>query len=62
MLVLTRRTGQRIILDGGNVTGTITVVSLKNGQVRIGLEFPSQVHIVREELKPIIQAGEPCKP
>lgn len=48
MLVLTRRPGQRILIDERIV---VTVVSLKNGQVRLGIEAPSDVHILREELQ-----------
>lgn len=48
MLVLTRRPGQRIIIDDEIV---ISVVSLKNGQVRLGIDAPQRVHIVREELQ-----------
>jgi carbon storage regulator len=48
MLVLTRRPGQRILIDDRIV---VTVVSLKNGQVRLGIEAPSDVHILREELQ-----------
>lgn len=48
MLVLTRRPGQRIIIDDNIV---VTVVSTKNGQVRLGIDAPPHVHIVREELQ-----------
>ncbi|MFT3881164.1 MAG: carbon storage regulator [Gemmatales bacterium] len=48
MLVLTRRPGQRIVIDDNIV---VSVVSLKNGQVRLGIDAPSTVHIVREELQ-----------
>lgn len=47
MLVLTRKPGQKIIIDNRI---SVTVVSVKNGQVRIGFEAPSHVNIVREEL------------
>jgi carbon storage regulator len=48
MLVLTRRPGQRIVIDDNIV---VSVVSMKNGQVRLGIEAPPSVHIVREELQ-----------
>jgi carbon storage regulator len=48
MLVLTRRPGQRILIDDRIV---VTVVSTKNGQVRLGIDAPSEVHILREELQ-----------
>lgn len=48
MLVLTRRPGQRIVIDDNIV---VSVVSMKNGQVRLGIDAPASVHIVREELQ-----------
>lgn len=48
MLVLTRRPGQRIVIDD---TIVVSVVSLKNGQVRLGIDAPPSIHIVREELE-----------
>ena len=56
MLVLTRRPGQRIVIDDNIV---VSVVSLKNGQVRLGIDAPHSVHIVREELQgtPVIPAA-----
>lgn len=53
MLVLTRKANERIILED-EVTGReiiIQVVSLKNGQVRLGLIADDDVRILREELK-----------
>jgi len=47
MLVLTRKTGQRIQI-GDEIS--ITVVRLQGDQVRIGIEAPRQVSILREEL------------
>ena len=54
MLVLTRRPGQRIVIDDNIV---VSVVSLKNGQVRLGIDAPPDVHILREELQ-----GTPALP
>lgn len=48
MLVLTRRPGQRILIDDRIV---VSVISTKNGQVRLGIEAPANVHILREELQ-----------
>jgi carbon storage regulator len=49
MLVLSRRSGERIVIDGGIV---VTVVQVKANQVRIAIEAPSQVGIYREEILP----------
>jgi carbon storage regulator len=48
MLVLSRRLNEKIVLPGLDVT--ITVVAIKGGTVRIGIEAPPDVRIVREEL------------
>ncbi len=47
MLVLTRRVGEAILIDG-NIR--IAVVSLRGKQVRLGIEAPSSVAIHREEI------------
>ncbi len=47
MLVLSRKIGERILV-GENVR--ITVVRVSNGGVRLGIEAPSGVSVVREEL------------
>jgi carbon storage regulator len=53
MLVLNRKDGEKIII-GENIT--ITVVKAKNGQVKIGVEAPSNVKVLREELnQPVAQ-------
>ena len=47
MLVLTRRTGQAIKV--GNYL-TITVVNTTNGKVRLGIEAPRCIRVLRDEL------------
>ena len=47
MLILTRRIGESLIIDEDIV---VTVLATKGNQVRIGIEAPDDVHIVREEL------------
>lgn len=47
MLVLSRKTGERIMI-GDQVT--ITVVRIGPNNVRIGIEAPRDMNIVREEL------------
>ncbi len=48
MLVLSRKTGERIWI-GENIS--ITVVRITGGGVRIGIEAPVEMAVVREELK-----------
>ena len=47
MLVLTRKLGAKIIIDG-NIT--VQVVQIKNKQVRLGIEAPSNIKVHREEV------------
>ncbi|MBN1908950.1 MAG: carbon storage regulator [Pirellulales bacterium] len=48
MLVLSRKVGQRILI-GDNIA--VTVVRVAQGSVRIGVEAPSDLTIVREEIQ-----------
>ncbi len=47
MLVLSRKLGERILI-GDNVS--VTVVRITGGGVRIGIEAPPEMAVVREEL------------
>ena len=47
MLVLTRRPGQEIIIDGKTV---IYICDVKGDRVRIGIEAPREVVILRREV------------
>lgn len=48
MLVLSRKVGERILI-GDNVA--VTVVRVAQGVVRIGIEAPENLAVVREEVK-----------
>jgi carbon storage regulator len=52
MLILTRRTNEKLIIDE-NVT--VTILSIKGNQVRIGIDAPRDVTIHREEIYKRIQ-------
>ncbi len=47
MLILTRRIGETLMV-GDNVT--ITVLSVKGNQVRVGVKAPAEVAVHREEI------------
>ena len=47
MLVLTRRLGEQIVIDG-NIR--LTVVSVKGDRIRIGIEAPPSVVVDRQEI------------
>ena len=56
MLVLTRKVGERILI-GENIT--VTVVKLTSGGVRIGIDAPPEVAVVREELARALNDADP---
>lgn len=47
MLILSRKTGEAILIDGGV---RIVVLGLDSGSVRLGIQAPSHVGILREEI------------
>ncbi len=55
MLVVTRKIGERILI-GDNIV--VTVLKIGNGGVRIGVEAPPEMAIVREELAEQLRAAE----
>lgn len=48
MLVLSRKVGERILI-GDQIA--VTVVRVTGGGVRIGIEAPAEMPVIREELK-----------
>lgn len=53
MLVLSRKPNEKIVLTDRH-TGqevTVLVVSMKNGQVRLGIDAPDSIDIIRSELR-----------
>ena len=47
MLVLTRRIGEEIVMDG-NIR--VTVVAIEGGKIRLGITAPASVQVMRSEL------------
>ena len=47
MLVLTRKLGEKIVI-AGNIT--LTVVAIEGNKIRIGIDAPNNVRILRSEL------------
>ena len=48
MLILTRRAGQRILIGGDIV---VSVLELEGSRVKIGIDAPAGVVILREEIE-----------
>ncbi len=55
MLVLTRRKGETIIIDGDI---EVTVLDIKGNQIRIGIKAPASVEVHRKEIQDRIDNGE----
>ena len=57
MLVLSRRLNEKIVLPGLGIT--IQVLDIRRGTVRLGIEAPPDVSVLREELagRPRAEAG-----
>ena len=47
MLVLSRKLNEKIVIDGGIV---VTVVKIDRNQIRLGIEAPADVRVLREEI------------
>jgi carbon storage regulator len=56
MLVLSRKVGERILI-GDKIA--VTVVRVGPGIVRLGVEAPHELSIIREELKADDRSSEP---
>jgi carbon storage regulator len=57
MLVLSRKLGERIVINGNIV---VTVVKIDRNQIRLGIEAPHDVPVFREEILPAAaRAAEP---
>ncbi|MBN2579594.1 MAG: carbon storage regulator CsrA [Pirellulales bacterium] len=59
MLVLSRKVGEKILI-GDNIS--VTVVRVAQGIVRIGVEAPQNLPIVREEIKDKMTVPPPKEP
>jgi carbon storage regulator len=57
MLVLCRKEGEAIVLDGGGVR--VSVLSVEGGKVRLGIEAPREMVVDREEVHHRRGAGTP---
>jgi carbon storage regulator len=47
MLILSRRPGERLTI-GDNIT--VTVVSINGNQIRLGIDAPREVRVLRDEI------------
>ena len=54
MLILTRHPGQSLIIGDNEIT--VTVLGIRNNQIRLGIEAPADVAVHREEIYKRIKA------
>ncbi len=55
MLVLSRKEGESVIIDGKI---TVMVVEIRGDKVRLGIEAPKDVSVNRKEVQDAIDAGQ----
>jgi carbon storage regulator len=61
MLILTRRVGETLVMSlPSGETITVTVLSVKGNQVRIGTTAPKHIPVHRQEIHERIQRGMPA--
>lgn len=53
MLILTRRTGEKVFINGEEIQ--VEILGINKGQVRLGITAPSDVSVHREEVYKRIQ-------
>jgi carbon storage regulator len=58
MLVLSRKPGEKIVIDG---QVRLTVLEVHGGQVRLGVEAPEAVRVLRDELVKAPASESECK-
>ncbi len=52
MLVLSRKLGEKIIIQSASGPVVVTVVKIDRNQTRLGIEAPIDVRVFREEIAP----------
>lgn len=53
MLILSRKNGEKIII-GNNIE--LTIIDMRDGQVRIGIQAPRDISVFRKELYSEVQS------
>lgn len=58
MLILTRKKGEKITIDGNIV---ITILRYGHGYVKVGIEAPEHINVVRNEIIGVARKQKPRK-
>jgi len=56
MLVLCRKAGENLVIGDEIV---VSVLAIRGGRIRLGIDAPPSVHVRREELKPFELSATP---
>jgi carbon storage regulator len=56
MLILTRRIGETVVIDGNKIS--VTVLTVRGNQVRMGINAPKHVSVHRKEIFDRIESGQ----
>jgi carbon storage regulator len=59
MLILRRRVGERIVIDGRI---EVTILHIRGGKVRLGFNAPRNIRVLREEILREPAAETPAEP
>jgi carbon storage regulator len=54
MLVLKRRVGERLVINGNIV---VSILKIDGSKVQVGIEAPDEVKVVRAELLDVVKAS-----
>ena len=61
MLVITRREGEEVVIgDPSSPMGVVRIASIKGDRVRIALDFPRDVPVLRREIANLIVEEGPA--
>lgn len=59
MLVVSRKHGEQIVINGNIV---VTIIEVRGDKVRVGIQAPKDITVHRREVSDAIARGEPRKP
>lgn len=62
MLVLSRKPGERLLIGEPPNQIVVTVIRINSNTVRLGIDAPTAMPILREEVKQAIETEEARKP
>ena len=58
MLILTRRIGETLVIGDGT---TATILDIKGNQIRLGIDAPKEIEILREEILIDLEQPQPIQ-